>query len=245
MQRAGRTPLRSLPFRGFPSAVCLVCLLLAASGAAGAQTLSTPPGGARSTAAGATSSGASAPRPASSGAQPGAARETGPAEQVIVTATRRASAINRVPVSVSAFTQATMDLKGARTIADVVRFTPGTSFDPTTNNVSIRGISSEAGAGTTGLYIDDTPVQMRNLGFNAENSLPDLFDLARVEVLRGPQGTLFGAGSEGGTVRYITPQPGLETTSVYGRAQVAASPYGSRSYEAGLGSGPLTRLGAM
>ena len=64
-------------------------------------------------------------------------------------------------------------------------------------------------SGTTGIYIDDTPIQVRDLGLNANNTLPAVFDLDRVEVLRGPQGTLFGAGSEGGTVRYITPQPSL------------------------------------
>ena len=163
-------------------------------------------------------------------------------EDIVVTATRRAASISRVPLSVSAYTQQTLDQKGARTIEDVVRFTPGVSFDPTTNNVSIRGISSEAGAGTTGIYIDDTPVQVRNLGFNAENSLPELFDLQRVEILRGPQGTLFGAGSEGGTVRYITPQPGLEKYSMYGRSEVSGSQDGSPSYEAGLAvGGPIIK----
>jgi iron complex outermembrane receptor protein len=152
-------------------------------------------------------------------------------------ATRRSSAIGRVPISVTAFSQATLDAKGARDISDVVRFTPGVSFDPVTNNVSIRGIASEAGAGTTGLYIDDTPVQVRNLGFNAENTLPELFDLERVEILRGPQGTLFGAGSEGGTVRYITPPPGLQTNSEYARATVSASPDGAPSFDLGAAIG--------
>ncbi len=163
-------------------------------------------------------------------------------EEITVTATRRASSISRVPLSVSAYSQQTLDMKGARTIEDVVRFTPGVAFDPVSNNVSIRGIDSEAGAGTTGIYIDDTPVQIRNLGFNAENSLPELFDLDRVEVLRGPQGTLFGAGSEGGTVRYITPQPGLENYTAYVRSDVAASADGSPDYEFGAAlGGPLIK----
>jgi iron complex outermembrane receptor protein len=182
--------------------------------------------------------------PAQTAAAKSADAATPPArsEEITVTATRRASSISRVPLSVSAYTQQTLDLKGARTIEDVVRFTPGVSFDPTTNNISIRGISSEAGAGTTGIYIDDTPVQVRNLGFNAENSVPELFDLDRVEVLRGPQGTLFGAGSEGGTVRYITPQPGLENYSAYGRSSISASADGSPSYDAGFAlGGPLIK----
>jgi outer membrane receptor protein involved in Fe transport len=177
-----------------------------------------------------------------SAAPRGSRARAGSNEEIVVTATRRSSAISRVPVSLTAFTQATLDAKGARDISDVVRFTPGTSFDPVTNNVSIRGISSEAGAGTTGLYIDDTPMQVRNLGFNAENSLPELFDLERVEILRGPQGTLFGAGSEGGTVRYITPQPGLDEYASYGRATASFSPDGAPSYDLGAAlGGPIIR----
>ncbi len=218
-------------------------LVMASSHCAWGQTLNTPFDARRTAAAkpapGQASRQAPGQAPAQVKPQPAASRR---GEDIVVTATRRASSISRVPVSVSAYSQQTLDQKGARTIADVVRFTPGVTFDPTTNNVSIRGIDSEAGAGTTGIYIDDTPVQIRNLGFNAENSLPDLFDLARVEVLRGPQGTLFGAGSEGGTVRYITPQPGLDRFSLYERAEVAGSQYGSPSYEAGLAvGGPIIK----
>src|SRR3546814_12797525 len=85
----------------------------------------------------------------------------------------------------------------------------------------IRGISSGAGAGTTGIYIDDTPIQMRALGFSADDSLPAIFHLQRVEVLPGPHGTLFGAGSEGGTVRTITPQPYPTAFAVFSRAELA------------------------
>ncbi len=69
-----------------------------------------------------------------------------------------------------------------------------------------------------GIYIDDTPIQMRSVGFNPDDTLPKTFDLQRVEVLRGPQGTLFGAGSEGGAVRYILTQPSA-TADRYLRAQ--------------------------
>jgi outer membrane receptor protein involved in Fe transport len=66
---------------------------------------------------------------------------------------------------------------------------------------------------------------------------PELFDLDRVEVLRGPQGTLFGAGSEGGTVRFITPQPSLTRFSVYSRDEMAFTRSGTPSYEAGIAAG--------
>ena len=97
-----------------------------------------------------------------------------------------------------------MDQRGIKDFQDIARFTPGVNIDNSgTNAISIRGISSSGGAGTTGIYIDDTPIQMRSLGFNPDDTLPKTFDLERVEVLRGPQGTLFGAGAEGGAVRYI------------------------------------------
>ena len=131
-------------------------------------------------------------------------------QEVVVTATRREESLSKVPISVSAFTQESIDIRGIKDFQDVARFTPGVNIDNTgTNNISIRGITSTAGAGTTGIYIDDTPIQMRALAFNPDDALPKTFDVERVEVLRGPQGTLFGAGSEGGTVRYITTQPSL------------------------------------
>ena len=81
------------------------------------------------------------------------------------------------------------------------------------------------------------PIQVRALGLNANNTLPAVFDLQRIEVLRGPQGTLFGAGSEGGTVRYITTQPSLTTFSANAHAEVAGTEGGAPSYEFGAAAG--------
>jgi outer membrane receptor protein involved in Fe transport len=131
-----------------------------------------------------------------------------------------------------------MDVRGIKDILDVARFTPGINIDNSgTNNIAIRGIASTGGAGTTGIYLDDTPIQMRALAFNPDEALPQSFDLDRVEVLRGPQGTLFGAGSEGGTVRYITTQPSLTQTSIYSRDEVSYTEGGAPSYEAGIAGG--------
>src|SRR3984885_2632680 len=165
--------------------------------------------------------------------------ETGGAlKEIVVTATRHEESLSKVPVSVSAYTQEDMDQKGMKDFTDIVRFTPGVSIDQTgTNNISIRGISSSGGAGTTGIYIDDTPIQMRSLGFNPDDTLPKTFDLDRVEVLRGPQGTLFGAGSEGGTVRYILTQPSLTKDSTYARSEVSFTQYGEPNCDAGGAAG--------
>src|SRR6202044_1901128 len=158
--------------------------------------------------------------------------------EITVTATRREESLSKVPISVSAFTQTDMDEKGVKDMTDLVRYLPGVSIDQTgTNAISIRGISSSGGAGTTGIYIDDTPIQMRSVGFNPDDALPKTFDLDRVEVLRGPQGTLFGAGSEGGTVRYILNQPSVTKDSTYVRSEVSYTQYGEPSYEVGVAHG--------
>jgi outer membrane receptor protein involved in Fe transport len=159
-------------------------------------------------------------------------------EEITVTATRREESINRVPISITALSQEAIDDKGIHDFSDVVRFTPGVAFDAgQTNQISIRGISSSGGSGTTGIYIDDVPIQVRNLGFNSDDALIKLFDLDRLEVLRGPQGTLFGAGSEGGTVRYITTTPSLTQSSIYAKAETAYTEGGSLTYETGIAGG--------
>jgi iron complex outermembrane receptor protein len=159
-------------------------------------------------------------------------------QEIVVTATRREENLSKVPISMTAFTQDNMDNKGIRDFLDIARFTPGVTIDPTgTNSISIRGISSSGGAGTTGIYIDDTPIQVRAIGTNPDDALPKTFDMERVEVLRGPQGTLFGAGSEGGTVRYIMTQPSLTHFSDYVRSEVAYTQGGAPSYEAGAALG--------
>lgn len=167
-----------------------------------------------------------------------AAVSSGALEEIVVTATRREESISKVPISITAMTQDALDQKGIRDFTEMVRFTPGVSIDTSgTNAISIRGISSSGGAGTTGIYIDDTPIQMRALGFNPDDTLPKTFDLDRVEVLRGPQGTLFGAGSEGGTVRYIMTQPSVTADSTYARAEVSYTQFGEPSYEGGVAHG--------
>jgi len=174
---------------------------------------------------------------APSSATPGAATDVG---EIVVTATRKEQSLSKVPESVSAFTAAKLDKLDIKNFADLAKFTPGITYSSDSHDISVRGISSTAGSGTTGIYIDDTPIQVRNLGLNANNTLPAVFDLSRVEVLRGPQGTLFGAGSEGGTIRYITNQPSLTTFSGIAHSEVAFTQDGAPSYEGGVAvGGPL------
>ena len=162
----------------------------------------------------------------------------GSLQEVVVTATRREESLSKVPISVTALTQETMDEKGIKDFQDIVRFTPGVNIDNSgTNAISIRGISSSGGAGTTGIYIDDTPIQMRSVGFSPDDTLPKTFDLQRVEVLRGPQGTLFGAGAEGGAVRYILTPASTTTADTYVRSEMSYTQYGQPNGEFGIARG--------
>ncbi|HEU4618927.1 MAG TPA: TonB-dependent receptor [Gammaproteobacteria bacterium] len=185
-----------------------------------------------------------------------APRGAGVLEEVVVTATRQTSTVNEVPLSITAATQDTLDQQGIDGVADLQTTVPGVflnqSLGPGIANIAIRGIAQGSqGAATTGFYLDDTPIQKRNVGGGVATAngtpLPPIFDLERVEVLRGPQGTLYGGSSEGGTVRFITPTPDLEDYAVYGKASIATIEDGSTGHEAGLAvSAPLVkeRLGA-
>lgn len=166
-------------------------------------------------------------------------------QEVVVTATKRLESIDKVPMSIAAVGQEQLDRSGVRDVADLARTVPGLSMRSTGQfdqlNVSIRGIESTVGAATTGVYINDTPIQGRYICFYCGfNAYPQLFDLERVEVLRGPQGTLFGAGSEGGTLRFITPTPSLTEYTGYARSEFASGAEGAPSWEIGAsGGGPL------
>jgi outer membrane receptor protein involved in Fe transport len=167
------------------------------------------------------------------------ADKIGTVGEIVVTATRQSQTLSKVPLSVSAYTKQALDVQDVKDIQDITRLTPGLVYQTTrtTTNIAIRGVNSTAGAATTGVYIDDTPIQVRVVGYGGGTAYPEVFDLDRVEVLRGPQGTLFGAGSEGGTIRFITPSPSLTNYSAYGRAEVASTQDGDPSYETGLAVG--------
>jgi iron complex outermembrane recepter protein len=133
--------------------------------------------------------------------------------EIVVTAEKRTESLQKVPLSVVAFTGSTLAESGVQDFSALAARIPGVTLNsagPGRSSYSIRGIASVGGnAPTTGLYVDETPI-LPSGGDGANASIdPDLFDLARVEVLRGPQGTLYGASSMGGTVRLITNQPVL------------------------------------
>jgi len=167
-------------------------------------------------------------------------------DEIIVTAQRRAESLDKVAISVTAFSQKTMDELHIQSFDDLASVvpglalsTPGTSQQQSNTDVAIRGIFSGGNSPTTGIYIDETPIAVRqNLAAGFSGSpRPDIFDLDRIEVLRGPQGTLFGSSAMGGVIRFITPQPNLENSSGYAKAEFGYTDRGAPSYAVGLAYG--------
>ena len=164
-------------------------------------------------------------------------------DEVVVTATRRNDTVSKVPLSITAVTPKDIDQQGLKAIDDLARIAPALTIRRGLDNqitIAVRGIIASAGAQTTGVYLDDVPMAKRiviGASTGNGNPSPPLFDLERVEVLRGPQGTLYGGSSEGGTIRFITPTPSLTTYSTYGRAEASTTEGGSGSYEAGVAAG--------
>ncbi len=145
-------------------------------------------------------------------------KEEGVIEEVVVTATYRETDLMDTPVSMSAVTDEMARNTGAQDMKGLFTLIPGLSMAGSgrsgdgENRYTVRGVTSQAGTavfaptlGTVGVYLDGIPVTS-NWGPDKQMS-GTLFDIERVEVLKGPQGTLFGEGSQGGTIRYIYKKP--------------------------------------
>lgn len=173
------------------------------------------------------------PSGAASPAQPaGISQET--LAEIVVTAQKSAQRLQDVPLSITALSQTTLQRMGIQSLAQVAEAVPGlnvVTVAPGQNEILIRGISSAGGIPTTGFYLDDTPLE--SVGNVAGNAMdPTMFGLERVEVLRGPQGTLYGDSSMGGTVRYITVQPKLDVTEGDASAELSDTDGGGLNYQA-------------
>jgi len=166
---------------------------------------------------------------------------SGRLEEIVVTAQKRTEGVDRVPISMAVFDRSALDRQGVRDISDVLQQTPGVDYSASgpLNSLTIRGISGgNSGSSTAGIYIDDVPIQIRYpTGGLVGEPAPKVFDLSRVEILRGPQGTYFGAGAEAGAIRFITEQPSVTDGSGYARADLNAMDNGGIGYEAGLAVG--------
>jgi iron complex outermembrane receptor protein len=151
-------------------------------------------------------------------------------DEVIVTATRRAERLQEVSESVAAFDTQAIAMRGVQKIDDIIKFIPGMSIsqrEPAGTTVVFRGVASSGiqfgAVSSSALYLDEQPV---------DTSVdPRFIDIERVEALRGPQGTLFGSGSQSGTLRVITAKPDPSGFSAWTEAQVNSVSEGDTGYD--------------
>jgi len=153
--------------------------------------------------------------PVAPGVSASAAANAGDNGEIVVTALKRDTRLQDTPISISAVSSQTIANSGVQSMADLGASVPSLNFvdgGPSSRRVVIRGIQA-SGEPTVGVYYDETPVTGSIGASNdAGGSTPELrlFDVERVEVLRGPQGTLYGSGSMGGTLRIIYKKPSFE-----------------------------------
>jgi iron complex outermembrane recepter protein len=154
-------------------------------------------------------------------------------QEITVTAQKRSEDIKDIPISVSAISASQLMEHHVADYDDMTRTVPGISFQagagPGLDNIEIRGVSSTSGSATVGIYIDEVSVTVKNTYDGAVQ--PKLFDLDRIEVLRGPQGTLYGASSMGGTIRFITKQPDLSSFSASTGTDLSHTHHGGFNYD--------------
>ncbi len=160
-------------------------------------------------------------------------------EEITVTAERYTSTIQSTPISISALSGDQLTAAGLSRVQDIIKEVPGLSMryaGPGLTEYEARGLASNGGAApTVGFYLDEIPLSPPAVSQSGKVVIdPNLYDIERVEVLRGPQGTLYGSGSMGGTVRVLTNEPKLNTFE--GSVQGTAS---TTEGGAGNGSGNL------
>jgi iron complex outermembrane receptor protein len=153
----------------------------------------------------------------SAGAPPG---QTAQLQEVVVTAQKRAQLIQDVPMAMSAVDTHALTESNQQNISDYYSSIPGLNYagggESSSQNIAIRGITTGPGSNpTVGIMIDDFPFGASVIGESAGPMVPDINPdaLQRIEVLRGPQGTLYGASSMGGLIKFVTIDPSFSTVS--------------------------------
>ncbi|MES2126564.1 MAG: TonB-dependent receptor [Pseudomonadota bacterium] len=163
-------------------------------------------------------------------------------EVVKVTAQKRKEDPAKVAMSISAVTGAQLQAEHVNDLTDLTRVVPNISFTaasgnggagPGTENIEIRGISSTAGAATVGVYLGEMSITVGNV-YTMGTVEPKFFDIERVEVLRGPQATLYGASSMGGTIKFVPSEPDLKERELSTYAEVSNTKGGSINYSANV-----------
>src|ERR1700704_2418736 len=179
---------------------------------------------------GGSSCGAYAAEPATGGTE----AATGALEEITVTAQRRTESMQNVPISMQAFTAQTLQQLNVSTLDDYVKYLPNVTTannGPGQNEIFMRGLSAGSqpsqGSASTGLW-PNVAIYLDNQSGQLPNRNLDVYaaDLNRIEVLEGPQGTLFGAGAEAGVIRYITNEPKLDVTEANVKAGYGVTAHG-------------------
>src|SRR5882762_1793843 len=179
---------------------------------------------------GGSSCAAYAAEPATGGTEAGA----GALEEITVTAQRRTQNIQDVPISMQALTAQTLQQLNVSTLDDYIKFLTNVTTannGPGQNEVFMRGLSAgpqaSQGSGSTGVW-PNVAIYHDNQSGQLPNRNLDIYaaDLNRIEVLEGPQGTLFGAGAEAGVIRYITNEPKLDVTEANVKAGYGVTAHG-------------------
>jgi len=158
-------------------------------------------------------------------------------QEVIVTAERREETVQKIPLSITAVTGEQLQERGITRLEELAAETPGISmktFSPGQTEYEMRGLPSSGGSSATvGLYVNDVPLAASANSYMGKAAIdPDLFDLQRVEVLRGPQGTLYGAGSMGGTIRLITAPPNAKGFDAAAQSDTSHTQHGGMNWGA-------------
>jgi iron complex outermembrane receptor protein len=177
--------------------------------------------------------------PAAANPSPAAARQSDQLQSVMVTATKRKEDASKVATSISVIGGDDLAAQHITTFADVTRAVPNISFSSGSggaagngaglSNISMRGVSSDAGAATVGIYLDDISMSIGNV-YSMGSAEPKFFDLDHVEVLRGPQGTLYGASSMGGTIKFLSNQPDLKSREASFYSEFSSTEGGGNNY---------------
>lgn len=163
------------------------------------------------------------------------ARNSSQIETVVVTAQKRKEDASKVPISISVLRGDDLNASHITDMGDLTRAIPNISYSGASgsgaglSNIEIRGVSSAAGSATVGVYMDDVSMTTRNL-YSLGSAEPKIFDLDRVEVLRGPQGTLYGASSMGGTIKFLTNQPNTKDFEANFNSEVSSTKGGGTNY---------------
>ena len=153
-------------------------------------------------------------------------------DNITVTAEKREQEILDVPASITAVTGASIANQGVTNLEEIQGTIPGLSVietGPGTQRTQIRGISSPQNLPTVGIYLDEMPITAEGAGAGIDVRL---LDLERVEVLRGPQGTLYGESSMGGTIKYVTKDPQLDALGVTFDSAYGSVKDGTATYRA-------------